>query len=183
MTDRRAWLLAHDAVRRRMAGHTSPCVRPSSRPTVSCLTKCQSLSLDRFLDTSGAAPILNRNCLPGDNHGTIVALPVVGIENMIRVGVADDHTMFREMLRIALPRNGDMEVVGEAADGPELSDVLYRSRPDVVLIDYKMPFVRDFVAFLEQLRAQNHAFHRAVGILYRRYRHAASGMLLAAWRR
>jgi len=74
---------------------------------------------------------------------------------MIRVVVADDHAMFREMLRIALPRKGDMEVVGEAADGQELPDVLYRSRPDVVLIDYKMPFVRDFVALLQSLRAQN----------------------------
>ena len=81
---------------------------------------------------------------------------------MIRVVVADDHTMFREMLRIALPRNGDMEVVGEAADGQELPDVLYRSRPDVVLIDYKMPFVRDFVALLEQLRGQNPQTHFVV---------------------
>jgi len=63
--------------------------------------------------------------------------------------------MFREMLRIALPRNGDIEVVGEAADGQELPDVLYRSRPNVVLIDYKMPFVRDFVALMEKLRTQN----------------------------
>lgn len=73
---------------------------------------------------------------------------------MIRVVIADDHTMFREMLRIALPRNGDMEVVGEAADGQELPDVLYRSRADVVLLDYKMPYVRDFVALLGQLRTQ-----------------------------
>jgi len=73
---------------------------------------------------------------------------------MIRVLVADDHTMFREMLKIALPRGGDLEVVGEAGDGRELSDVLYRSRPDVVLLDYKMPYVRDFVALVQQLRRQ-----------------------------
>jgi DNA-binding NarL/FixJ family response regulator len=73
---------------------------------------------------------------------------------MIRVLVADDHEMFREMLKIALPRNNGLEVVGEAADGQELSDIIYRTRPDVVLLDYKMPYVRDFVALIQQLRSK-----------------------------
>jgi DNA-binding NarL/FixJ family response regulator len=74
---------------------------------------------------------------------------------MIRVLVADDHAMFREMLRIALPRNGDIEVVGEASDGQELPDALYRTRPDIVLLDYKMPYVRDFVGMLQQLGSKH----------------------------
>ena len=72
---------------------------------------------------------------------------------MIRVVVADDHAMFREMLRIALPRDGDLEVAGEAADGRELTAVVDRVRPDVVLLDYKMPHVRNFSALVEQIRA------------------------------
>jgi DNA-binding NarL/FixJ family response regulator len=71
---------------------------------------------------------------------------------MIRVLVADDHAMFREMLKIALPRTGDIEVVGEAGDGQELGNVLYRIHPDVVLLDYKMPYVRDFAALVRDLR-------------------------------
>lgn len=71
---------------------------------------------------------------------------------MIRVLVADDHAMFREMLKIALPRTGDIEVVGEAGDGQELANVLYRIHPDVVLLDYKMPYVRDFAALVRDLR-------------------------------
>ncbi|HVM97602.1 MAG TPA: response regulator transcription factor, partial [Candidatus Acidoferrales bacterium] len=67
---------------------------------------------------------------------------------MIRLLVADDHEMFREMLRIALSRAGDMEVVGEAGDGRELPNVVHRTRPDVILLDYKMPSVRDFNALL-----------------------------------
>lgn len=63
--------------------------------------------------------------------------------------------MFREMLRIALPRNGALEVVGEAADGQELPDVVYRTRPDVVLLDYKMPHVSNFTALIQQLQAQH----------------------------
>ena len=71
---------------------------------------------------------------------------------MIRVLVADDHAMFREMLKIALPRTGDIEVVGEAGDGQELANVLYRIHPDVVLLDYTMPYVRDFAALVRDLR-------------------------------
>lgn len=73
---------------------------------------------------------------------------------MIRVVVADDHEMFREMLRLALPRGGKIEVVGEAADGQELKAVVDRLRPDVVLLDYKMPYVRDFTALVQQIRGQ-----------------------------
>jgi len=72
---------------------------------------------------------------------------------MIRVVVADDHAMFREMLRIALPRGGDLQVVGEAADGHELIAVASRVRPDVVLLDYKMPHVRNFAALVQELRS------------------------------
>jgi DNA-binding NarL/FixJ family response regulator len=74
---------------------------------------------------------------------------------MIRVVVADDHAMFREMLRIALPRNGDLEVAGEAEDGRELVTVVDRVRPDVVLLDYKMPHVRSFSALVEQIRSKH----------------------------
>jgi DNA-binding NarL/FixJ family response regulator len=71
---------------------------------------------------------------------------------MVRVLVADDHAMFREMLKLALPRTGDIEVVGEAGDGQELANVLYRIHPDVVLLDYKMPYVRDFATLVRDLR-------------------------------
>jgi DNA-binding NarL/FixJ family response regulator len=73
---------------------------------------------------------------------------------MIRVLVADDHAMFREMLKIALPRAGEVEVVGEAGDGQELANMLYRVHPDVVLLDYKMPLVRDFAALVHDMRHQ-----------------------------
>jgi DNA-binding NarL/FixJ family response regulator len=63
--------------------------------------------------------------------------------------------MFREMLRIALPRNGDLEVAGEAEDGRELVTVVDRVRPDVVLLDFKMPHVRSFSALVEQIRSKH----------------------------
>jgi DNA-binding NarL/FixJ family response regulator len=55
------------------------------------------------------------------------------------------------MLRIALGRTGEIEVIAEAGDGHQLIQVLYRARPDVLLLDYKMPHVRDFRALVEQI--------------------------------
>jgi DNA-binding NarL/FixJ family response regulator len=73
---------------------------------------------------------------------------------MIRVLLADDHVMFRDMMRIALPRAGEIEIIGEAGDGQQLLDVLHRLRPEVLVLDYKMPYVRDFRALLEQVAAR-----------------------------
>ena len=74
---------------------------------------------------------------------------------MIRVLVADDHAMFREMLRITLPRRGNIEVVAEAADGEELCNLVYRVHPHVVLLDYKMPRVTNFAGLIQQVRQQH----------------------------
>lgn len=63
--------------------------------------------------------------------------------------------MFREMLRIALPRDGDLEVVGEAADGIEVAAMVERLKPDVLLLDYKMPHVKSFAGLVSQVLAQS----------------------------
>lgn len=45
----------------------------------------------------------------------------------------------RTGFRLVLEETGDIEVVGEAADGSQALDVVARSRPDVVLMDVRMP--------------------------------------------
>lgn len=84
------------------------------------------------------------------------------MSSIIRVLVADDHEMFREMLCLALPRSGRMEVVGEAADGHEVRRASARLRPDVILLDYQMPHVRSFTALVKQLRGEPAAPHVVV---------------------
>jgi DNA-binding NarL/FixJ family response regulator len=57
----------------------------------------------------------------------------------IRVLVVDDHQVVRHGLRTFLDLQHDIEVVGEAADGSECVEAVQRLRPDVVLLDLRMP--------------------------------------------
>ncbi|MEV4064569.1 response regulator transcription factor [Nonomuraea dietziae] len=57
----------------------------------------------------------------------------------ISVALVDDEAMIRVGLRMVLSGESDIQVVGEAADGVEALDLVARTRPDVVLIDVRMP--------------------------------------------
>ncbi|WP_431902426.1 response regulator [Nonomuraea sp. bgisy101] len=57
----------------------------------------------------------------------------------ISVALVDDEAMIRVGLRMVLSGEPDIEVVGEASDGVEALGLVARTRPDVVLIDVRMP--------------------------------------------
>ena len=58
---------------------------------------------------------------------------------MIRVCLVEDQTIVREGLRALLALNSDIAVVAEAGDGEEALEVIEREKPDVVLLDLRMP--------------------------------------------
>ena len=58
---------------------------------------------------------------------------------MIRVVLADDHTLVREGIGALLALVPDMSLVGEAKDGTEAVQVVVDTRPDVLLLDMRMP--------------------------------------------
>lgn len=58
---------------------------------------------------------------------------------MIRVAVADDQALVRAGFTVLLRTAADLEVVGEAADGRSAVDLVTRERPDVILMDIRMP--------------------------------------------
>jgi DNA-binding NarL/FixJ family response regulator len=57
----------------------------------------------------------------------------------MRVVIADDHGIVRSGLRLLLEQQPDIEVVGEASDGAEARDLAIDERPDLAILDVKMP--------------------------------------------
>ena len=75
------------------------------------------------------------------------------IKRPIRVLVADDHGLMREAIRLALEPECDIEVAGEAERGDEVLPRIRETRPDVLLLDIRMPGM-DGLEVLSRVRAQ-----------------------------
>lgn len=72
---------------------------------------------------------------------------------MIRVVLVDDQQLIRQGVRSLLGLAGDISVIAEASDGDDGIAVIRRERPDVVLLDLRMPKT-DGVAVLKALQAE-----------------------------
>ncbi|AKV87649.1 DNA-binding response regulator [Microbacterium sp. 1.5R] len=72
---------------------------------------------------------------------------------MIRVVLVDDQALFRAGVRMLLASQPDLDVVGEAGDGREAVALVHATRPDVVLMDIRMP-VMDGLAATAEILAQ-----------------------------
>ena len=69
---------------------------------------------------------------------------------MIRVALADDQALIREGLRFQLSAEPDIEVVGTASDGEQAVALAVAERPDVLVMDIRMP-VLDGIAATRRL--------------------------------
>jgi two-component system NarL family response regulator len=72
----------------------------------------------------------------------------------IRVVIADDHGLFREMLRLVLRREGSIKIVGEAVNMRQAIDVIDKLKPDIILLDGTMPKM-DGIEILPAIREKN----------------------------
>lgn len=72
---------------------------------------------------------------------------------MIKVLVVDDHDLIRAGLSRMLMDDGGIDVIGEAASGEEAIDQVRELKPDVVLMDLKMPGIGGLEAIRRILRA------------------------------
>jgi DNA-binding NarL/FixJ family response regulator len=74
----------------------------------------------------------------------------------VRIVVADDHPAMRAGVVALLASASDLEIVGEAADGHEALELVARLRPDVAVLDLRMP-VQDGVALTTRIVAEHPA--------------------------
>ena len=71
----------------------------------------------------------------------------------VTVLIADDQTLFREGIKDLLEDEKGIEVVGEAADGPETIRLAKKLKPNVILMDIKLPHL-DGVSATRQIRKE-----------------------------
>ena len=72
----------------------------------------------------------------------------------IRILVADDHAIFRDGLRKLLEGVDDVQIVGEASNGLECTKMLAKLKPDILLLDLRMP-EKDGLGVLEEINFDN----------------------------
>jgi len=70
----------------------------------------------------------------------------------VRIVLVDDQSLFRAGIRMVIDSQSDLEVVGEASDGREAIEVVRQVRPDIVLMDVRMPVMDGLAATAEILR-------------------------------
>jgi len=68
----------------------------------------------------------------------------------IRILVADDHAIFRDGLRKLLEGADDVQIIGEASNGVECTKMLAKLKPDILLLDLRMP-EKDGLGVLEEV--------------------------------
>lgn len=76
------------------------------------------------------------------------------MSNIIRVVLADDHVFVRDGIKSLLENEANIEVVGEAIDGADALEVLAETKPDLLIVDIRMPHLTG-IEVVEKLRTEN----------------------------
>lgn len=84
------------------------------------------------------------------------------MSDKIRVLIADDHTMVRNSLALFLKHQAGLELVGEAANGEEAIALSDKLKPDIILMDMRMPSMDGITATRAIL--ENHPLVRIIAL-------------------
>ncbi len=106
------------------------------------------------------------------------------MKTALRVLIVDDHTIVRQGLRKLLESEGDIEIVGEAADGRDAVAKAADLAPSVVLLDISMPglngleAIRQIMKRSPKTRVLVLSMHKNEAYVLQALRHGASGYVL-----
>ena len=98
----------------------------------------------------------------------------------VRILLADDHTVFREGLRMLLAQEEDLQVIGEAGDGAEAVRLTMKLKPHVVVMDIGMPNLSGVEATRQIIESAPDV--RVIGLSVHNDRRFVMGMLGAGAR-
>jgi two-component system nitrate/nitrite response regulator NarL len=76
------------------------------------------------------------------------------MSDIIRVVLADDHVFVRDGIKSLLENEANIEVVGEAIDGADALEVVNANKPDLLIVDIRMPNLTG-IEVVEKLRSDN----------------------------
>lgn len=76
------------------------------------------------------------------------------MSNIIRVVLADDHVFVRDGIKSLLENEANIEVAGEAIDGADALEVVAETKPDLLIVDIRMPNLTG-IEVVEKLRSEN----------------------------
>jgi two-component system nitrate/nitrite response regulator NarL len=106
------------------------------------------------------------------------------MNNIIRVVLADDHVFVRDGIKSLLEHEANIEVIGEATDGLEALKIIEISKPDLLILDIRMPNMTG-IEVVEKLRSQNNSvkivmlsMHESEEYVLKSIRAGADGYLL-----
>jgi len=86
-----------------------------------------------------------------NGNGGIVAVPKAVKKDKVRLLLADDHSLFRAGLKDLLDGTSHFVIIAEASTGPEALDMVEKKKPDIVLMDIRLPGM-DGIACTRQIK-------------------------------
>ena len=114
---------------------------PGGGPVQTVTTSAGARIRETLLRASSAALLESRSGQSSSALDSTEGLSDIGTKKSLTVLVADNHPVVREGLVALISRRSDMQVIGEVSNGREAVETFFAQRPDIALLDLRMPIL------------------------------------------